>query len=128
MRSKSKALRPSTASSGTAQFIGLVQLGIGVDRADSRFHVVQFSVLDEIGLVEDDHIGEGDLVLGFRRVFQTVAEPFGVGDGDDRVEPRRVAHIGIDEEGLRHGSGIGKAGRLDKDRVEFASALQAGPR
>ena len=106
----------------------LVQLGIGVDRPDPRFHVVKFFRADEIGLVEDDHIGEGNLVLGFRRVFQPFAEPFGIGDGDDRIEPRGVAHIGIDEESLRHGSGIGKAGRLDKDRVEFASALQASLR
>ena len=103
---------------------GLVKFGIRVDRANSRLHFVEFIWPDEIGLVEDDHIGEGNLVLGFRRVFQPLGEPFGVGDGNDRIEPCCLAHIGVDEEGLRHGGGIGKAGRLDKDRVEFAPALQ----
>ena len=49
-------------------------------------------------------------------------EPFGVGDGDDRVEPRRAAHVLVDEEGLRDRRRIGEARRLDDDRVELALA------
>ena len=50
-------------------------------------------------------------------------EPFGVGDRHHRVEPRRLAHVFVDEEGLRHRRGIGEASRLDDDRVEPALAL-----
>ena len=82
----------------------------------------------EIGLVEDDDVGEGDLAFGFRRILKAFDEPFGVGDGDDRVEAGRVGNIGVDEESLRHGSGIGKARRLDNDGVELALALQQAPR
>ena len=32
-----------------------------------------FGLGDEIGLVEQDHVGKGDLVLGLRRVVQAVA-------------------------------------------------------
>ena len=61
--------------------------------------------------------------------LQPIREPFGVGDGDDGVEPRCVAtRPGIDEEGLRHRGGIGEAGRLDEDRVELALALQQARR
>ena len=34
-----------------------------------------------------------------------------------------LLHVLVDEEGLRDGSGIGEAGRLDDDRVELALAL-----
>ena len=50
-------------------------------------------------------------------------EPLGVGHGDDRVEPRRLLHVLVDEEGLGHRAGIGQAGGLDDDGVEPALAL-----
>ena len=49
---------------------GFVQLGVRVDRVDTRFDLANLVRANEIGLVEDDHIGEGNLVLGLRRVFQ----------------------------------------------------------
>ena len=41
MRSRSKALRPSTSGSAILQRCGPVQLGIGIDAADARFHLAQ---------------------------------------------------------------------------------------
>ena len=76
----------------------------------------------EVGLVDQDHVGEGDLVLGFRRVLEPVLEPLGVGDRDDRVEPRPAPDILVDEEGLRHRRRVGEAGGLDDDGVELALA------
>ena len=77
---------------------------------------------DQVGLVDDDDVGEGDLVLRLRRVAQALAQPLGVGDGHHRVEPRRAAHVLVDEEGLGDRRRIGEAGRLDDDRVELALA------
>ena len=57
------------------------------------------------------------------RVAQARGEPLGVGDRHDRVEPRRLLHVLVDEEGLRDRRRIGEAGRLDDDRVEPALAL-----
>ena len=68
-------------------FRRVVQPGIGVDGADARLDIGKLAIADEIDLVEQDHIGKGDLVLGFRRIFQPLGQPFGVGDGDHRVEP-----------------------------------------
>jgi hypothetical protein len=78
---------------------------------------------DQIGLVEHDDVGEGDLVLGFRRVAQPVAQPFGVGDRHHGVEPCVLLHVLVDEEGLRHRRRIGEARGLDDDGVELALAL-----
>ena len=51
------------------------------------------------------------------------AEPLGVGHRYDRVQPRRLLHVLVDEEGLRDRRGIGEARRLDDDRVEAPLAL-----
>ncbi|MFK4715567.1 hypothetical protein ABIF56_006269 [Bradyrhizobium elkanii] len=55
--------------------------------------------------------------------LRAVAQPFGVGDGHDRVEPGVLLHVLVDEEGLRDRRRIGKAGGLDDDGVELALAL-----
>ena len=78
---------------------------------------------DEIGLVEHDDVGERDLVLGFRRVLQPVAQPFRIGHRHDRIEPGVLLHVLVDEEGLRHRRRIGEPRGLDDDGVELALAL-----
>ena len=47
-----------------------------------------------------------------------------VDDRDDGVEPEGRPHLVVGEEGLRDGSGIGQAGRLDQDAVEPVLALE----
>ena len=89
--------------------LGAMQFGIGVDAADPRLDFGQFRLGDEVGLVEHDDVGEGDLVLGLGRVLQPVAQPFGVGDRHDRIEPCVLLHVLVDEEGLRHRRRIGQA-------------------
>ena len=103
--------------------LGAMQLGIGVDGADARLDLGKLGLGHEIGLVQHDDVGEGDLVLGLRRVLQPVGQPFGVGHGDDRIEPRVLLHVLVDEEGLRHRRRIGEPGGLDDDGVELALAL-----
>ena len=78
---------------------------------------------DEVGLVQHDDVGKGDLVLGFRRILETIAQPFRVGNRYHRVEPRILLHVLVDEEGLRHRRRIGEPGGLDDDGVELALAL-----
>ena len=99
-----------------------MQLGIGVDAADARFGLAQLGLGHEIGLVDQDHVGERDLVLRLRRVLEAVAQPFRVRDRHDRIELGLVLHVLVDEERLRHRRGVGEPGRLDDDRVELALA------
>jgi len=100
-----------------------MQFRIRVDTANAGFDLLQIVLSHEIGLVQDDHVGECDLVLGFGRVLQPVEEPLGVGDGDHRIEPCGLLHVGIDEEGLGHGCGVRQPRRLDDDRVELSPAF-----
>jgi len=102
--------------------LGPMYLGVGIDGADTALHIAQFVRRNEIGFVDQDHIGEGDLVLHLRRVFEPIAQPFGVGDGHDRVQPGFPPDILVDEKGLCHRRRVGEAGRLDDHRVELALA------
>ena len=101
MRSRSNARRSSTSAIVDVALLRVMQLRVRVDRADARLDLAQFGRRHEIGLVEDDDVGEGDLVLGLGRVAQARREPLGVGDRHHRVEPRRLLHVLVDEEGLR---------------------------
>ena len=100
-----------------------MDLRIRVDATDARLDLLQLVARHEIGLVQQDHIGEGDLVLGLRRVLQPIGQPFRVRDRHHGVEPGRVGHVLIDEEGLRDRRRVGEARRLDDDRVEAPLAL-----
>src|SRR5262245_6692860 len=99
---------------------GLVQPGVGVDAADARLHLAERVGPDQVGLVEQDDVGERDLVLRLRRVLEAVLQPFGVGDRDHRVELGLAADIVVHEEGLRHRRGIREPRGLDDDGVELA--------
>ena len=100
-----------------------MQRRVGVDGPNARLNLAQFGRADQVGLVDDDDVGEGDLVLGFRRVAQPLRKPLGVGDRHDRVEPRHLFYVLVNEEGLRYWRRIGEPRRLDNDRVEPALAL-----
>src|SRR5215831_3289736 len=99
--------------------LGLVQLGVGVDAADARLHLAERVGFDQIGLVEQDHVGERDLVLRLRRVLEAVLQPFGVSDRDHRVELGLAADIVVHEERLRHRRGVREPRGLDDDGVEL---------
>src|SRR5262252_5303546 len=100
--------------------LGLVQLGVGIDPADARLHFAERVGFDQIGLVEQDHVGECDLILCLRRVLEAVLQPLGIGDRDHRVELGLAADIVVHEERLRHRRGVREPGGLDDDGVELA--------
>ena len=90
---------------------------------DARLDLIELVLRDEIGLVEQDDVREGDLVLGFRCVLQPVEKPARIRDRHHRVELRGSPDIRVDEESLGDGRRVGKPGRLDDDGVELSLAL-----
>ena len=78
---------------------------------------------DQIGLVEQDHVGEADLLLRLRAVGQALGQVLGIGDGHHRVELGPGAHVVVHEEGLRHRHRVGEPRGLDQDAVEAARPL-----
>ncbi len=74
--------------------------GRRVDAADAILHGLQPFGRYEIGLVEDDRVGEGQLLLRFMCAVDLAEKVPGIDDGDDGVEPCLGADILVDEESL----------------------------
>src|SRR5262249_29803866 len=119
---KVKGISPEHFQQRDPAALGGVQPRIGIDAADVRLDVGKLIRLHQVGLVDQDHVGEGDLVLGLGRVLEPVLEPFGVGDGHDRVKLGLAAHILVHKERLSDRRRVGEAGGLDNDGVELALA------
>ncbi len=89
--------------------LGAVQPRVRIDGADARLDLAELGRRHQVGLVDQDHVGEGDLVLGLGRVLEPVLQPLGVGDRDHGVELGLGADLLVHEEGLRHRRGVGEA-------------------
>ncbi|ENN87451.1 hypothetical protein RHSP_28281 [Rhizobium freirei PRF 81] len=98
----------------------LVDAGGRVDGANDVLDLGQLFRRYEIGLVDDDDVGKGDLVFGFAAVLQAQRQVLGVDECDDGIKFGLGADIVVHEEGLGDGNRIGKARRFDDDAVKAA--------
>ena len=81
---------------------------------------------DEVDLVDEDHVAEGDLLDRLVALREVGFEVDRIDDGDEGIELDVGLDLVGDEEGRGDGRGIGEPGRLDEDAVERAGAfLQA---
>ena len=62
--------------------------GARIDGANPPLNRRQFRRINQIGLVEEDDVGKGDLVLGLGRVVQPEQEMLGIGDSHHRIKLR----------------------------------------
>ena len=79
----------------------------------------------EVGLADEDLVGEADLAARFLARVELAAGVLGVDQGQDRVEQVALGDLVVHEEGLRHRAGVGQAGGLDDDALEVEFALAA---
>src|SRR5262249_15712124 len=89
---------------------GTMQPGVRMEAADARLGIPEFVGLHEIRLVEQNNVGERDLVLRLGGVLEAIFEPPSVGDGDDRIELRFAADIVVEKKGLCYRRGIRQSG------------------
>src|SRR5262245_4179216 len=115
-----EGVAPEHLRQRNAAALGSVQLGVGIDAADARLHLAELVGRHQVGLVDEDDVGESDLVLGLGCVLEPILQPFGVGHRHDGVELGLAADVLVHEERLRHRRGIGEPGGLDDDGVELA--------
>ena len=76
--------------------------------------------IDEVGLVEQEKIGHGDLLARGLGLLHLLLDLLGIDHRDDRIEPHELLELRDIEEGLRDGPGIGDAGGLDEQIIEAA--------
>ena len=91
---------------------------------DDFFQSLEFFRRNEIAFVEEDHIGEGDLLLGFVRVLHVSCDVVGIDHSHHAVDEGFIANVLIHEKGLHHRPGIGEAGCLDEDVIELVAPLE----
>ncbi len=84
--------------------------------------IVQMLFVDQIGLGDEQAIGEADLALHHFMLVQLVVRVLRVDQRDDRVEQEFVGDLVVHEERLRDRARIGEAGGFDHDTVEIQFA------
>ena len=97
--------------------------GHGVHRSQSPFQHIDRGGVDQVHLVDEDHVGKGDLRGGFLAVIQVQPGMFRIDQRDHPVQTERVARVIVDEEGLGDRAGIGQTRRFQQDSVELVAAL-----
>jgi len=107
--------------------LGAVDFRHRVHVPDARFERRQLGVCREVGFVEEDHIGECDLFLGFVAVADVQQDVLRIDERDDGIEPEIGAHLVVGEKRLCDRRGIGEAGRFDEDGVQAVFAFEQAP-
>ena len=97
--------------------------GLGLDRQQLRFHRRQPLLIDQIALVEQDHVAVDHLGARHLALQDRGAEVLGIHQGDDRIEAGEIAQVAA-QEGHRHRQRIGQAGGLDHQVVDLLGSLQ----
>ncbi len=92
--------------------------GQRIERPQARLDLGQGGLVHQVGLVDDDLVGEGHLLAGLLRVVQPGHHVLGVDQGGDAVQLGLRLDVLVDEEGLGHRTRIGQAGGLHDDRIE----------
>ena len=103
--------------------LGAVELGGAVHLVDTGFEDIEVGGGDEVGLVEDDDVGETDLFFDLGGRVDVEEDVFGVHDGDDAIEAEGGLHLVVGEKSLGDRAGVGEPGGLDEDAVEAILAL-----
>ena len=96
----------------------------GVHPVQARLKSVELGGAGEVGLVEQNDIGERHLLLRFLAIIEVLRGIFGVDDRHNAIQPVGLADLGVSEESLGDGPRIGEAGGLDEHAVEAVLTLE----
>ena len=108
---------------GHVRTLGAVDGGEGVQPADPRLNVPQLGLAHQVGLVQDDLVGKGDLFDGLPGVPEAQGQVEGIDHRRHAVQFGTGPDIVVDEEGLGDGPRVGEACGFNDDGVEAALAL-----
>ena len=97
--------------------------GLGLDRQQLRLHRRQPRLIDQIALVEQDHVAVNHLGARHLPLENLRAEVLGIHQGDDRIEAGEIAQVAA-QEGHRHRQRIGQAGGFHHQVVHLLRPLQ----
>ena len=96
-----------------------------VHPVDLRFERVEFGGAREVALVQQHHVGEGDLLADFAAV-PVQGRVLGVDQRDDTIERGFRLKFVVGEKRLGNRAGVGEAGGFDQDVIELIAAFHQG--
>ena len=98
-----------------------------VNCADAALDALEFRFAHEVDLVEQDHVGEGDLLAGFFHFIEMLLDVMRIDDGDDGIEQELLLEFVVKKKRLSDRARICHAGRFDDDVVELIATLEELP-
>ena len=90
-----------------------------IDPDQPRLELFALLGADQVGLGQQDAVGEAHLLLRLAEIVELLVRVLGVHQRHDGIEQVVVADVLVHEEGLRHRPGVGHAGGLDDDALEI---------
>jgi hypothetical protein len=102
--------------------VGAMHFRQGVHPANAVFHPLEIRRGDQVGLVEQNDIGKGDLLCRLGGLVQHALEMPGISHGDNAIQPQMLLKL-RQVKSVRDGAGIGEAGCLDQHVIEPLLAL-----
>jgi hypothetical protein len=100
-----------------------INLRRGVHGVNARLQFVQLFRSYQVDLVEQNDVGEGNLLFHLVGIIDVLPHMQGIDQRHDSIKPQLRLHLIIDKEGLSHRAGIGHAGCLDQNVIELVPAL-----
>ena len=97
--------------------------GKRIETAQAGLDHTQILLGHQIGLVQDNLVGKGNLFAGLAAVGKAKEHMFGVNHRGDTIELGARLDVLIDKEGLGHRPRIGQACGFNNDGVKAALAL-----
>ncbi len=97
--------------------------GIALDLLQAAFQLSKSRLLNQVALVEQQHVAVNDLGPSHLAFEQLVTEVFGVDQGDDRIQTRRVAQVAA-QKCHRDRQRIGQAGGFHHQVIDRLGAIQ----
>mmetsp|Transcript_16097 Transcript_16097/g.44583 ORF Transcript_16097/g.44583 Transcript_16097/m.44583 type:complete len:398 (+) Transcript_16097:166-1359(+) len=113
-----------------AAALGLDHGGEFVDHLEAVLQRLLLVGLHEVHLVQEDLVGEGDLLQRFVHgslrllLIQVQCQMLAIGQADDGVDEVVLADLGVRLHGVHDGGWVGKAGGLQQDGIEVLAALR----
>jgi len=100
-----------------------VNPGHGVNPAQASLKRIEFCGRSEIALVEEDHVGEGDLFLCFIAVIEVKQDVPCIHERDDCINQELCLHLIVGEKCLHDGSRVSETRGFDENAIELVPAF-----
>ena len=95
-----------------------------VDGAHPTLDALELGFTDEVGFIEQNDIGKGDLLTRLFHFIEMLLDMSRIDQRDDGIEQKLLLEVIVQKKRLCNRTGVGHAGGFDDDVVELVATLQ----